>query len=194
VDNFNSDDFDTDILAGMETHKKILENWAIEHGINYRIFDATELAHPAETILRNRTTSSGIPLWTLGDPVHLAPEAYREIAEALLEGESDMESEAGSVNTSGSSASELKRKRPAAVIIKPMMVKSKRGRGEYGYRAAGWLVGRPDPARGESAGPSRPWRGGRFWYQQGWRGGRAAWPGRGWGGAAGATKRAVKNE
>ncbi len=68
VDNFNSEDFDSEILAGMDAHKKILENWAIDHGMSYRIFDATELAHPAETILRNRTTSSGIPLWTPGRP------------------------------------------------------------------------------------------------------------------------------
>jgi hypothetical protein len=59
VDNFNNEDFETDILAGMEMHKKILESWAIEHGINYRIIYATELAHPVETILRNRTASTG---------------------------------------------------------------------------------------------------------------------------------------
>jgi hypothetical protein len=111
----------------------------------------------------------------------LAPEAYREVAEALLEGESDLELEAGSVDTSGSSASEAKRKRPAAVIIKPATAKPKRGRVEHCYRAAGWLVGGPDPARGESESPSRAGRGGRLWLRGGWRGGHASWQRRGWG-------------
>jgi hypothetical protein len=178
VDNFNSEDFDSDILAGMETHKKILESWAIENGINYRIFDATELEHPAETILRNRTTSSGIPLWAPGDPVHLAPEAYREMAEVLLEGDSDMVSEAGSASTAESTASGQKRKRPASVITKPIASKAKMGRGDYGHRVAEWLVGRPEPARGASSRPYRPWRGGRAWGRHGWRGGRRGWGGR----------------
>jgi hypothetical protein len=147
-------------------HKKILENWAIEHGINYRTFDATELAHPVEPILRNRTTNSGIPLWAPGDLVHLATDAYREMAEALLEGESDLESEAGSANTSVSSASKPKRKRPAAVITKPLVAKAKRGRSENKHRSAGWLVGRPDVATATGAGPSRPWRGGRGWNRR----------------------------
>ncbi len=163
-------------LGTYYAHKKALENWAIDNGLNYRIFDATELAHPAETILRNRTTISGIPLWAPGDPVHLAPEAYREAAEALLEGESDLESEAGSADTSGSSASEVKRKRPAAVIIKPATAKFKRGRADPSYKAAGWLVGRP-----ESESPSRAGRGGRQWLRGGWRGGHASWQRRGWG-------------
>ncbi len=51
------------MIAGVEIHKKLLENWAIEHGLNYRLLDPTELAHPAPgAILRNRTTGSGIPL------------------------------------------------------------------------------------------------------------------------------------
>jgi hypothetical protein len=176
VDNFNSEDFDSEIMAGMDAHKKALENWAIDNGLNYRIFDATELAHPAETILRNRTTISGIPLWAPGDPVHLATEAYKEAAEALLEGESDLESEAGSADTSVSSASEVKRKRPAAVIVKPATAKFKRGRADHGYKAAGWLVGRP-----ESDSPSRAGRGGRQWLRGGWRGGHSPWQRRGWG-------------
>ncbi len=151
------------MLAGMEMRKKILENWAIEHGLNYRIFDATELAHAVEPILRNRTTNSGNPLWAPGDPVHLALDAYREMAEALLDGESDLESEAGSANSSITSASELKRKRPAAVITKPLIAKAKRERSENEHRSAGWLVGRPDVTRAAGAGPSRPWRDGRGW-------------------------------
>ncbi len=178
VDNFNSDDFDSDILAGLETHKKILESWAMENGLHYHIFDATELEHPAETILRNRTTSSGVPLWAPGDPVHLAPEAYREMAVALLEGDSDIDSDVGSTSTAESTASGQKRKRPASVITKPMAARAKVGRGDYGHRAAGWLLGKPEPERGLSSRPYRPrghWRGGRGWGRSGWHGGRRGW-------------------
>ncbi len=60
--------------------------------------------HPVEPILRNRTSSGGIPLWAVGDPVHLSADAHREIAEALLEGDSDLESKAGTTNSSATVA------------------------------------------------------------------------------------------
>jgi hypothetical protein len=78
--------------------------------------------YAVEPILRNRTTSGGILLWAIGDPVHLAADAYREMAEALLEGNSDLESEAGSTNSSATVALEYKRKRPKAVITTPRTV------------------------------------------------------------------------
>jgi hypothetical protein len=42
-----------------------------------------ELVDPAEPILRNRMTREGIPLWSPWDLVHLAPEAYQELADAV---------------------------------------------------------------------------------------------------------------
>jgi hypothetical protein len=61
----------------------------MEHNLNNRIIDATELAEPVEPILGNRMTRSGIPLWASHDLVHLRPEAYPELADALLEGDPD---------------------------------------------------------------------------------------------------------
>ncbi len=78
-----------------------------------------------------------------------------------MDGDSDLESEAGSANSSTTSASGQKRKRPTAVITKPLLARTKRGQGENEHRTAGWLVGRPDATTAAGAGMSCPWRGGR---------------------------------
>ncbi len=100
------------------------------------------------------------------------------MAVALLEGDSDMDSDVGSTSTVESTASGQKRKRPASVITKPMATRAKAGRGDYGHRTAGWLTGKPEPERGLSSRPYRPrghWRGGRDWGRTGWRGGCRGW-------------------
>ncbi len=84
VENYENDDFESDIIAGIEMHKKLLDWWAMEHNLNFGIVDATELVDPVEPVLRNRVTHGGIPLWTVWDPVHLVDEAYKEMAEAIL--------------------------------------------------------------------------------------------------------------
>lgn len=59
--------------------------------------------------------------------MHLAADAYKEMAEALLEVDSDKESEARSDNLSATLASGHKRKRPEAVITTHMLSANKRG-------------------------------------------------------------------
>ncbi len=56
TENYNCNDFEFEIVSGIETHKRLLESWANDLSMNYVIVDATELADPAEPILRNRTT------------------------------------------------------------------------------------------------------------------------------------------
>jgi hypothetical protein len=79
VENYENEDFEADIIAGIEVHKKLLEGWAMEHNLNFGIIDATELVDPVEPVLRNRVTNCGIPLWTVWDPVHLVDDAYKEM-------------------------------------------------------------------------------------------------------------------
>ncbi len=69
TENYKCDDFEFEIVSGIESHKRLLESWAHEHSLNYVLVDSTELADPAEPILRNRTTREGIPLWSNWDPV-----------------------------------------------------------------------------------------------------------------------------
>jgi hypothetical protein len=85
VENYDNDDFETEIINGLEQQKRLLDVWAAEHKLCYRIVDATELVDPVEPILRNRVTRTGIPLWSMWDPVHLAEEAYGELAYAILD-------------------------------------------------------------------------------------------------------------
>ncbi len=62
VENYDIEDFESEDLDGVESYKRLLENWAIEHNLNYRVLDARELADLVEPVLKNRTTTSGIPL------------------------------------------------------------------------------------------------------------------------------------
>jgi hypothetical protein len=53
TDNYNREDFKSEISAGIGIHKRLLESWAHELNMNSRIVDATELVDPAEPILWN---------------------------------------------------------------------------------------------------------------------------------------------
>jgi hypothetical protein len=64
VENYDGDDFESEIISGIESQKRLLDFWASEHQLSYRIVDATELVDPVDPILRNRVTRSGIPLWS----------------------------------------------------------------------------------------------------------------------------------
>jgi hypothetical protein len=75
VENYNGDDFESEIISGVEMHKRLPGIGAHEHKLNLRVMDATELVDPVEPILRNRLTRSGI------QEVHLAPDAYQKMAE-----------------------------------------------------------------------------------------------------------------
>ncbi len=98
MENYDGDDFEMEIITGLENQKRLLDVWASEHKLCYRIVDATELVDPVDPILRNRVTRSGIPLWSTWDPVHLVGEAYEELAYAVLTA-SDGDSGEGSDRT-----------------------------------------------------------------------------------------------
>jgi hypothetical protein len=116
MENYNCDDFEFEIVSGIETHKRLLESWSHEHSMNYILVDATELADPAEPILRNRTTREGIPLWSNWDLVHLAPEAYWELADAVLTAGVADTSDTGSEAVSSTSCASHGKRLPESVI------------------------------------------------------------------------------
>jgi hypothetical protein len=150
VENYDSDEFETEIINGLDQQKRLLDIWAAEHQMCYRIVDATELAEPVEPILRNRVTRTGIPLWSMWDPVHLAEEAYGELAYAILNAGDDGDG-GGPDDASGSSGGfsdrSHKRRRPDAVITTPLNPTPKRGKHGWRMKPAGWLLGQPDRRR-----------------------------------------------
>jgi hypothetical protein len=152
-------------VSGIETHKRLLESWAHEHSMNYVLVDATELADPAEPILRNRTTPEGVPLWSNWDPVHLAPEAYRELADAVLTAGDADTSDTGSEAASSTSCASHGKRLPESVITVPEPPAAKRGRNAFGVKPAGWLRGQADP---------RHYKPGQWttWHERGRPGGR----------------------
>jgi hypothetical protein len=178
VKNYDNDDFETEIINGLEQQKRLLDVWAAEHQLCYRIVDATELVDPVEPILRNRVTRTGIPLWSMWDPVHLAEEAYGELAYAILnacDGDGNGPDDV-SCSSGGYSDRSNKRRRPDAVITTPLDPNPKRGKHGWRMKPAGWLLGQPERQRhvcpDDGPGPRgyRP-------YGPGRRGNR----GRGWG-------------
>jgi hypothetical protein len=162
VENYDSDDFETEIINGLEQQKRLLELWASEHHLNYKIIDATELVDPVEPILRNRVTRSGIPLWSTWDPVHLVEEAYEELAYAILnarDGDSGDGSDNASCSSGGCTDKSYKRRRPDAVITTPLDPISKRRRHGWHVKPAGWLLGQPErrQIRSDDSTASRSW-------------------------------------
>jgi hypothetical protein len=184
VENYDSDDFEMEIINGLEHQKRLLDVWAGEHHLCYRIVDATELVDPVDPILRNRVTRSGIPLWSTWDPVHLVGEAYEELVYAVLsasDGDSGDGSDGVSCSSVGNTDQCYKRRRPDAVITIPLDPLSKRGKPGWSTKPAGWLLGKPDQRQAwpdDGTGPqhhSKPYgaghwgRRGRGW---GWTGPR----------------------
>ncbi len=178
TENYNCDDFEFEFISGIETHKRLQESWAHDLSMNYAIVDATELADPAEPILRNRTTREGIPLWSNWDPVHLAPEAYRELAETVVAvGGVDM-SDTGSKTASTASCASHGNRLPEAVVTVPAPLAAKRGRNSQEVRPAGWLHGHADTRmRHTRLGQWPPWlESGRGRLGGRYGSGRRPWP------------------
>jgi hypothetical protein len=149
VENYENEDFEAEIIVGIELHKKLLEGWAMEHSLNFDMVDATELVDPVEPVLRNRVTHGGIPLWTVWDPVHLVDEAYKEMADAILmpsTEETDF-TEHGSTISSESGIGGQKRRRPESVIISQPAQMAKKGRHGSEKKPAGWLQGKAEWVR-----------------------------------------------
>ncbi len=180
VDNYENDDFESEIIAGIELHKKLLEGWALEHNLNYGIVDATELGDSVEPILRNRVTSGGIPLWTVWDPVHLVDEAYKEMADAILMPvlEDGDFTDQGSVTSTESGTGGNKRRRPETVIVGQLEQRAKKGRPGNERQLAGWLQGKAEWGRGRHQ-AYKPYVGDQHAGHPPQRG-RWAWPRRSW--------------
>jgi hypothetical protein len=184
------------MVLGLEGVKKILQNWAIEHDLCFKIIDPTLLADPCDLGLRERTTSAGHRLWRQDDPVHLTADGYKDIAQAIqdcvVSGPS-VES-ASTVDSAGTSQ---KRRRTESVVTKPVLPVAKRA--ATAMRTAGWLLGRVENnpiQRGRGLSASAGWlgrgrggragrafggdRAGRRGGFSGWHGGRQGnWPRRG---------------
>jgi hypothetical protein len=137
--------------------------------MNYVLVDATELADPAEPILRNRTTREGVPLWSDWDPVHLAPEAYRELADTVLSAGDADTSDTGSEAASSASCASYGKRLPESVITVPEPPAPKRGQECFRCKAC-WLAARASGSRLLQTSPvvdmereGSPWRPSRTW-------------------------------
>ncbi len=161
IENFERVDFEDDLLEAQEQHRRILATWGAGCGLNFDIIDPSAIVHPMEPLLRRRLTSGGAPLWCQGDPVHLSPEAYRDLAGAITEPGDGSDFGAPSV----SSAESTKRKIPDSVVTKTVIPNAKRGKMANRAFKAGWLTGTPPTHSSSGAG--------RSWHERG-RGKRGA--------------------
>jgi hypothetical protein len=128
--------YEEDIVEGQEAHRRVLLGWAAGHGINAAYIDAMVLIFPADPVVRNRQKTSGQSLWADSDHVHLAPDAYRDLAAVALEAGVKVESDgAGSIASEDS-----KRKRRESVVTRLPAMAVKRNKGHASQqRHAAWL-------------------------------------------------------
>jgi hypothetical protein len=77
----------------MELINRVLEGWWHENSLTYSIVDTTELVDLIEPLLSNRITHRRIPLWSA---VHLTRNAYRKLAEVIIDEGCGKGSDAGS--------------------------------------------------------------------------------------------------
>jgi hypothetical protein len=119
-------------------------------GLNIDLIDPTTCINPTEPALKSRKTSSGSPLCSDKDGVHLTGNGYRELAGVIVEmaagggadyGDSRKE-DAASCGTYAS-----KRQQPDSVVTLPPAPPPKRGRSSTAPTVAGWLTGRADIGR-----------------------------------------------
>jgi hypothetical protein len=158
IDNFEKTDFEDDLLDAQEQHRRILSVWGAAGGLNFDIIDPSAIVHPMVPLLRRRLTSRGASLWCQGDPVHLSPEAYRDLVGALMEVGDDSVFGGPSFSTS---LEGTKRKIPDSVVTRPVAQTAKRGKKAHRIATAGCLTGSP-PVPASS---------GRVWRGRGSRGG-----------------------
>jgi hypothetical protein len=116
--------------------------WGAANGLNFDIIDPSTIVNLTAPLLRKRLTSDGASLWCTGDPVHLCPDAYQDLAGAFSEeGDGSVTGEPdGSISASSEG---LKRRNPESVVTLPKMPATKRGRRGQNVAAAGWLTGAP---------------------------------------------------
>jgi hypothetical protein len=147
IENFDNADLEDEIMDAQETHRRLLMGWATSHGYDPTYIDATTLVASADPSLRNRKSSGGAPLWAVGNPVHLSPASYWDLAAAILEAGVDINEEATSSSILSSEGSS-KRKRLESVVTRPPGCVSKRSKGR-GVQAA-WLTGKAEPQGGNT--------------------------------------------
>ncbi len=68
---YKTENYDTEIQEWFDSHIQMLGTWASEHGLNYVILDPITVEETSVSTLRDRTASSGEPLWSAADGVHL---------------------------------------------------------------------------------------------------------------------------
>ncbi len=73
----NNPDYRDKLLELQDQHRCLMGAWGTATELNLYIVDLTAMVNPMESRLRNHTTSSGGPLWTVGDEVHMKREAGR---------------------------------------------------------------------------------------------------------------------
>jgi hypothetical protein len=170
LENYNSPEYESEILCGIESINRTIEKWAIEQGLNFRMIDPTEQSDPADFPLGERVTPDGSSWWSSSDPVHLSQGGYRVLASTAIMRQTSKEDVASQPDSSasttmgaGSSAhsSSGKRKRVDSVVV------SSPQRGWRGrvLRRPGWLRGCTDSAHeprggGVHHGWTPHWRGG----------------------------------
>jgi hypothetical protein len=202
IENRKSDDFEDELADCLEQHKKILGGWATTIGLRFCLLDPTAVVHPTEPLLRNRLTSDGISIWCHRDPVHLSQEAYRDLANAVIEMHCDdnddtgSTSDAGTVRSSGSGAPSScsgsgKRKLPDSVVTDQRISSCQPGRFPRVPVTAGWLRGVPSADGASGARKRGRSDGGPVTRGGGWggvrgRGSRGGWK---WSGRASGGRR-----
>jgi hypothetical protein len=126
LENYNSPDYESEILGGIDSINRTIEKWASEHGLNFTMIDPTEQSEPADFPLGERVTPDGSSWWSSSDPVHLSQGGYRVLASTVTRmqtSEEDVASQAGSCGSTttgaGSSAhsSSGKRKQVDSFVV-----------------------------------------------------------------------------
>jgi hypothetical protein len=103
LENYNSPDYEAEILGGVGAVNRALEKWASEHDLNFSLIDPTEYSAPAGFPLGERVTPDGSAWWSTADPVHLSQDSYRALASAIIDLQ-PAEDESSSTVGSGSTA------------------------------------------------------------------------------------------
>jgi hypothetical protein len=166
IDNFGDNNYEKEIMEGIDQHIQSINSWATDLGIDHYILDPVSSGDSFVDTLRGRTSTCGETLWCSDDPVHLTQSGYRDIAEAirglkdLIDGKDECADD-GPEGSVSSESSTSKRARLDSVVTRPVEPPSRRGNGNNrAYRVASWLQGRNAPAMRGSAGRTRySWRG-----------------------------------
>ncbi len=178
IENFNSSEYDDELLECQDQHRQLLSTWGASVGLNFEICDPTSVVNNTEPMLRHRTNSKGGQLWSAADGVHMTVDAYADLAHAIMEA---YQGDVG--DTTSCSSGSSKRKIPDSVVTLPGSGATKQARLQGPVRPAGWLRGIPEKGAVVEKWRGKPTRGnwgrgglGRgFSARSGWRRRMARW-------------------